>query len=115
MESSSHVGVSVANIPAYVPPTRPIANPRKMTKNQKYPVKMPTIPQVMACTTDIVPVLMGMKYDDHDMLASTEITKGPYVPMVAVGGGPILLIPQDWARNLDRVGLLVLINMPHFG
>ena len=47
----------------------------------------------MACTMDIVPALMGMKYDDHDVLASMEITKGPYVPMVAIGGDSILRIP----------------------
>ena len=93
MESSARIGVSIADIPGYVPPTRPVANPRKMTKNQKYPMKMPTIPQGMACTMDIVPALMGMKYDDHDMLAYTEITKGPYVPMVAIGGDSILRIP----------------------
>ena len=69
----------------------------------------------MVCTTDIVPALMGMKYDDHDMLASIEIMKGHYVPMVAVGGGLILHIPWDWVRSLDRAGLLGLINMSHFG
>ena len=49
----------------------------------------------MVYTMDIVPVLMQMKYDDHEMLVLTEITKGPYEPMVVVGGNPIVRIPQD--------------------
>ena len=69
----------------------------------------------MVCTTDIVPVLMQMKYDDHELLALEDITKEPYVPMVAVGGIPIERIPQDWAHRLNKAGLLGLINMPHFG
>ena len=42
---------------------------------------------------ELVPALMQMKYDDHDMLAYTEITKGPYVPMVVIGADSILRIP----------------------
>ena len=63
----------------------------------------------MAHTMDSIPALVGMKYDDHDMLASTEITKGPYVPMVVAGGSPILLIPQDSVRDFEREILLGLI------
>ena len=76
---------------------------------------MSTIPQGMLCTTEIVPTLMQMKYDDHDLLALRDVTEEPYVPMVVVGGYLIFHIPQDWAHGLDKQGLLGLINMPHLG
>ena len=69
MESTPHEGVSAKDIPGYIPPYRHGVQPRKLTKNQKYQVKMSTIPQGMVCTTDIVPVLIQMKYVDHDLLA----------------------------------------------
>ena len=82
----AHIGVSIADIPRYVSPTQPVSKPRRITKNQKYPVKMLAIPQGMPCMTDIVPMLMVLKYADHDLLASTTITEETYEPMVAVGG-----------------------------
>ena len=33
MESSAHVGVSIADIPRYVPPTQPDTKPRNITKD----------------------------------------------------------------------------------
>ena len=61
-------------------------------KNQEYQVKIPAIPQGMVCTVDIVPMLMHMKYEDHDMLVLKEITVDPYVWMVVVEGGSIVCI-----------------------
>ena len=69
----------------------------------------------MVCTMEIVPSIMRMKYEDHDMLASTKITADPYVTMTTIGSGPIAYIPHDWARGLEISRLLGLINMPHFG
>ena len=56
---------------------------------------MSEIPQGIVCTTDIVPVLMQMKYDDHDLLALKDVMKQPYVLMVAGGYGPIKHISED--------------------
>ena len=42
-----------------------------------------------------MPTLMHMKYDDRDLLALEDVAKEPYVPMVVVGGSPILCIAQD--------------------
>ena len=52
-------------------------------------MNMPVIPQGMACTIDIVPMLMQMKYEDHDLIALEDVVHEPYVPMVAVEGGSI--------------------------
>ena len=92
-KSSTHARVYATDIPGYVPPCQSDVNPTKMTKNQKYPVRMSMIPQGMVCTNDIVPYLTQMKYDDYDMLTSIEITKDPYVPMVVIRGDPVLRIP----------------------
>ena len=79
-ESSSCARASAVHIPGYVPPYWPNAKPRKMIKAHKYSVNISVIPQGMVCTTDIVPCLMQMKYGDHGILASTDITTDPYVP-----------------------------------
>ena len=43
-DSSSQIGVSMVDIPGYVPPCRPDVKPRNPMKNQRYPVRMPTRP-----------------------------------------------------------------------
>ena len=68
----------------------------------------------MVCTTDIVPALMQMKYDDHEFLALEDVMKEPYVSMVEVGGDPIESISQDWVCNMNRARMLGLINIPYF-
>ena len=47
VESAAHVGVSTEDILGYIPPCRPGAQPRNLTKNQKYQVRMSMIPQGM--------------------------------------------------------------------
>ena len=82
VESSSHAGLSTADIPGYVPPCHPNAKPMAVSKNQKDSVKLPGILQGMICTSHIVPSLIRMKYEDNDMLVSVEIIKEPCLPMV---------------------------------
>ena len=76
---------------------------------------MSTIPQGMLCTMDIMPSIMQMKYDYHDMLALTEIMVDPFVSVTKADNDPVVSLPHDWAWGLERSGLLGLINMPHFG
>ena len=58
MDSITREGVSINDIPGYIPPSQPRAHARKPTKNQRYPIKMPTIPERMVYTFNIVPALM---------------------------------------------------------
>ena len=88
---------------------------RNLTKNQRYPVRIPAIPQGMQCTMDIVPFIMRMRYEEHGMLALMDITANPYVPMTQVGGGLVARIPHYYTRGSEISRLLGLINMPHFG
>ena len=69
----------------------------------------------MVCNKDIVPALVRMKYDDHELLMLEDVTNDPYVSFPTVKGGPIERIPRDWAKGMDKDGLLGLINMLHFG
>ena len=93
---------------------RPGAQPQRLTNNQKYQPKMSLLPQGMVCTTDIVPVLMQMKHDDHDFLAWEDVAKDLYVCIIVVEGNQIECIPRDWVSEIKKVGLLGLINMLHF-
>ena len=49
----------------------------------------------MVSTSDIIPVPMKMKYENHNLLALEDIAREPYVPMVAVKSGTIECIPKD--------------------
>ena len=64
---------------------------------------------------DIMPCIMKMKYEDHDLLESTEITVDPFVPNTGAYNDPTVCTLHDWARGLERLGILGLINMPYFG
>ena len=97
IESIGQMGVSVHDIPGYVTPTIPGAQPRRLTKNQKYQPRMSPLLRGMVCNTDIVLALMNMKYDDHDLLVLQNVANEPYESLPVVTGGPIVRIPQPWA------------------
>ena len=92
VESIAQRGVTVKDIPGYIPPIQPSAQPWRLTKNQKYQLNMSTLPQGMICTTYIMSALMQMKYEDHEFLAWEDVAKDPFVSMVAVEGGLIVHI-----------------------
>ena len=58
-------------------------------KNQRYQIRMTTIPLEMVCNFDIVLALMQLRYEDHDLLALEDVMKEPYRPIVSVEGAPI--------------------------
>ena len=69
----------------------------------------------MTCSVDIIPALIKLKFEDHDLLLLKDVWDEPYKSVLTVLGAPIQRIPQPWASELDNSGLLGLINMPHFG
>ena len=69
----------------------------------------------MTCSVDIIPALVKMKYENHDLLLLKDVADEPYQLVPMVPGAPILLIPHPWAQGLDKSGLLGLINMHNFG
>ena len=64
---------------------------------------------------DIMPLIMKRKYEDHDLLMSTEITTDPFMLMTEAGRDSIECTAHDWALGLEISGLLGCINTPHFG
>ena len=69
----------------------------------------------MMCSVDIIPALIRLKFEDHDLLLLKDVKDEPYESVLMGHGAPIQRIPQPWASGLDQSGLLGLINMPHFG
>ena len=69
----------------------------------------------MVCTFDIIPALMQLKYEYHNLISLEDVANEPYVSMVGVGRVPIEHISKHWVSRLARAGLLGLIDMPHFG
>ena len=68
----------------------------------------------MTCTMYILPLIMKMRYVDHDIISLTEINVDPYVPATMPSSNPVAHIPHDKAQGLEISGLLGLINMSHF-
>ena len=56
---------------------------------------MLAIAQGMVCTSDIVPALMQLKFEDHNLLALGDVMKETYSPIVSIEGVPIELILDD--------------------
>ena len=102
------------DIPGYIPPSHPSAKAQKPMKNQKYQIKISSIPQGMICTMDILYVLMQLKYEYHNLISIEDIAKDPYVSMIVVKKGPIEHILKEWVSGMARAKLLRLINMSHF-
>ena len=101
-------GVYINDIPRYVAPMQG----RNLTKNQRYTPKLSPLPEGMTCLVDIIPALVKMKYEDHDLLLLKDVADEPYQSVPTVSGVPIIWIPHPWAQGLDRSRLLGLINMP---
>ena len=108
-------GVIVDEILGFTLPRKACEPKLKLTKNQRYPVKMCGIPQGMHLTLNIVPFLTKMTYNNHDLLAYLECTTEPFDLQQQGDGGHVTRVPQQWAVGLQRLGLLGLTNMPHFG
>ena len=84
-------------------------------KSQKYPSKLPPLPERMTCSVDIILALIRLKFEDHDLLLLKDVWDEPYESVSKVPDAPIQQIPQPWASGLDKSGLLGLVNVPHFG
>ena len=63
---------------------------------------MPTIPQGMECTMDIVPYVIRMKYEDHDLLESPNIIVDPFIPKTRVDIVPTARTLHDWEMGLEK-------------
>ena len=69
----------------------------------------------MTCSVDIIPTLITLKFDDHDLLLLKYVQDKPYESISTMPSGPIQRILKPWASGLEKSRLLGLINMPHFG
>ena len=56
-----------------------------------------------------------MRYEDYDLLPSMKIIVDSYVLATTTGIVPVTHVPHYWARGLEILEFLGLINMPHFG
>ena len=110
-----HRGIFVHDIFWHVAPKCLGVKLRKPSKSQKYPPKLPSLTEGMTCLVDIIPALIRLKIEDHDLLLLRDVRDEPYDSIPMGPGAPIRRIPQTWASGLDQYGLLGLINMPHFG
>ena len=86
-----------------------------MLKNQKYPPKLPALPEGMTCLVDIILALIKLKFNDNDLFLLKYVWDEPYESVHMTPSGPIQWIPKPWAKGLEKSGLLGLINMPYFG
>ena len=56
-----------------------------------------------------------MGFVDHDQCKFLDLEMNKYMTSVwETEDGPIHLVPMEWARGLDKAGLLSLMYMSHF-
>ena len=89
VESVAPWGVSVHEILGYVTPMHPGSKPRQLSKNQKYPPKLPPLLEGMTCSIDIILALIRIKFDNHDLIFLKDVWDEPYELVSMVPGGPI--------------------------
>ena len=58
-------------------------------KNQKYPPKFSSLLEGMTCSVDIIPALIRLKFEDHDLLLLKDVWDEPYELVLIVLGTPI--------------------------
>ena len=78
MDSASREGVSIKDIPIYIPPSWHGAQAKNPTKNQRYHIRILAIPQGMVCTSDIVHTLMQLRCEEHNLIELEDVKKELY-------------------------------------
>ena len=89
VDSATPQGASIHEILGYVTPTNLGAKPRRSLKNQKYPPKLPLLLEGMKCSIDIIPVLIRLKFEDHDLLLLKYVRDEMYESILVGPGAPI--------------------------
>ena len=88
VESTAPQDVSVHEILGYVTPMHPRSKPWNLLKNQKYPPKLSPLLEGMKCSVDIIPTLIGLKFEYHDLLFLKYVRDEPYESIPMVLGDP---------------------------
>ena len=60
-------------------------------------------------------MLIRLKFNDNDLIFLKDVRDEPYESVHTTPGGPIQIIMKPWASELEKSGLMGLINIPHFG
>ena len=67
-------------------------------------------------TQNIIPNLKKMTFVDHDLQKFPYLAMDKYLISIKdIEDGPTRLVLMEWERGLEKVGLLSLMYMPHFG
>ena len=87
-----------------------------LVKIAKYPLIMPSMPNVVWVTTNTIPNLQKMGCFDHDLCKFLQLVMDRYMTTFReTKDGPMHMVPREWERGLDKYGLFSLMHMPHFG
>jgi hypothetical protein len=72
----------------------------------------------MSSDEELLGKISNLKYMDHDITDAQkfpELERDQYLCTTTVQEtGEIVLEPQEWASGLDRVGILNVLDIPHF-
>ena len=76
---------------------------------------MPTILKGVHVTMNTVLHLEKMKYSDHDILAYPEYTEQMHEHQAHIDNDLVTREMTQWELGLQRLGLLAITHIPHFG
>jgi hypothetical protein len=90
-----------------------------LSKDAKYPLVEPEIPPGVIVEEDMLGLVPNLKYADHDITDEKkfpELAPSKYLKKYINAETQMIVIePQTWETGLEKVGILNLFDIPHFG
>jgi hypothetical protein len=94
------------------------APPIKVPANGKYPLETSPVPPGVSIEGDMLDKVVSLKFMDHDITDEQkfpELAREKYLCTKSIPGTrAIVLETQVWETRLEKLGILNLMEIPHF-
>jgi hypothetical protein len=92
---------------------------RSPCKQPEASIVLPCIPEGVQATPGLLGCIEKLRYADHDVSDTRKFPEfAQQVYMEILGTGPLgdlVLQPKQWIAGLVNIGILNLLEIPHFG
>jgi hypothetical protein len=91
----------------------------RLQKEAKYAMVTPVIPPGVTVEGDMLGEIESLRYSDHDLSDAKkfpELAPQNYLHTIMRPRSLVMTLePKEWETRLQRVGILNLLEIPHFG
>jgi hypothetical protein len=103
----------------YIPPKKYKTNPINLSKYSKCKLVEMEIPPGVIVEEDMLGLIPSLKYEDHDITDEKkflELAPRNYLNRyISIKTKLVVIEPKIWETWLQKVGLMNLFDIPHFG